>query len=239
MVACIRTPGVGPGERENRIRTFSTTMKGLGSLRDWLRENGVTHAVMESTGVYWHPVHVVLEDQFELMLVDARHVKKVPGRKTDVKDAEWLAQLLECGLLRGSFIPPAEFRDLRDLTRIRKQVIRERSREVTRVAKLLELANIKLGSVVTDIMGMTGRAILDAMAGGEDDAQALAQLTYGSLVDKREEIAEAVTGLMRDHHRFLLKGHLATIDHLTQRIKEMDWRIVEVTRPLEALRQGG
>ena len=239
VVACIRTPGVGPGERENRIRTFSTTMKGLGSLRDWLGENGVTHAVMESTGVYWHPVHVVLEDQFELMLVNARHVKKVPGRKTDVKDAEWLAQLLECGLLRRSFIPPAEFRDLRDLTRIRKQVIRERSREVTRVAKLLELANIKLGSVVTDIMGMTGRAILDAMAGGEDDAQALAQLTYGSLVDKREEIAEAVTGLMRDHHRFLLMGHLATIDHLTQRIKEMDWRIVEVTRPLEASRQGG
>ena len=234
VVACIRTPGVGPGERENRIRTFGTTMKGLESLRDWLGENGVTRAVMESTGVYWHPVHVVLEDQFELMLVNARHVKKVPGRKTDVKDAEWLAQLLECGLLRGSFIPPAEFRDLRDLTRTRKQLIRERSREVTRVAKLLELANIKLGSVVTDIMGMTGRAIPDAMAGGEDDPRVLARLTYGSLSKKREEIVEAVTGLMRDHHRFLLRTHLARIDQLTRHIADMEQRIAEVTRPFEA-----
>ena len=204
VVACIRGPGVGPGERRIQTRTFRTTMKGLEALRDWLGENGVTHAVMESTGVYWCPVHAVLEEQFDLMLVNARHVKKVPGRKTDVKDSEWLAQLLECGLLRGSFIPPPEIRDLRDLTRTRKQLVRERSREVTRVAKLLELANIKLGSVVTDIMGMTGRAILDAMAGGEDNPRVLARLTYGSLSKKREEIAEAVTGLMRDHHRFLL-----------------------------------
>ena len=151
-----------------------------------------------------------------------------------MKDSEWLAQLLECGLLRGSFIPPPEIRDLRDLTRTRKQLVRERSREVTRVAKLLELANIKLGSVVTDIMGMTGRAILDAMAGGEDNPRVLARLTYGSLSKKREEIAEAVTGLMRDHHRFLLKGHLARIDQLTRHIEEMDSRIVEVTRPFEA-----
>ncbi len=234
VVACIRRPGAGPGERRIHTRTFRTTMKGLEALRDWLGENGVTHAVMESTGVYWCPVHAVLEEQFDLMLVNARHVKKVPGRKTDVKDSEWLAQLLECGLLRGSFIPPPEIRDLRDLTRMRKQLVRERSREVTRVAKLLELANIKLGSVVTDIMGKTGRAILDAMAGGEDDPQVLAQLTYGSLSDKREEIAEAVTGLMRDHHRFLLKGHLARIDHLAGHIEEMDSRIVEVTRPFDA-----
>ena len=234
VVACIRGPGVGPGERRIQTRTFRTTMKGLEALRDWLGENGVTHAVMESTGVYWCPVHAVLEEQFDLMLVNARHVKKVPGRKTDVKDSEWLAQLLECGLLRGSFIPPPEIRDLRDLTRTRKQLVRERSREVTRVAKLLELANIKLGSVVTDIMCMTGRAILDAMAGGEDNPRVLARLTYGSLSKKREEIAEAVTGLMRDHHRFLLKGHLARIDQLTRHIEEMDSRIVEVTRPFEA-----
>ncbi len=234
VAACVRTPGAGPGEREKEIRTFRTTMKGLESLRDWLGENGVTHAVMESTGVYWHPVYAVLEEQFELMLVNARHVKNVPGRKTDVKDSEWLAQLLECGLLRGSFIPPPEIRNLRDLTRMRKQLVRERSREVTRVDRLLELANIKLSSVVSDIMGMTGRAILDAMAGGEDDPQVLAQLTYGSLTDKREEIAEAVTGLMRDHHRFLLKGHLARIDHLAGHIEEMDSQIVEVTHPFDA-----
>ena len=234
VVACIRTPGAGPGEREKEIRTFGTTMRGLESLRDWLGENGVTHAVMESTGVYWCPVHAVLEERFELMLVNARHVKKVPGRKTDVKDSEWLAQLVECGLLRGSFIPPSEIRDLRDLTRMRKQLIRERSREVTRVAKLLELANIKLGSVVSDIMGKTGRAILDAMAGGEDDPQRLARLTYGSLADKREEIAEAVTGLMRDHHRFVLRRHLELIDDLSRHIEEMDARIVEVTHPFDA-----
>ncbi len=234
VVACIRTPGAGPQERENMIRTFGTTMKGLESLRDWLGEGGVTHVVMESTGVYWYPVWTVLEERFELMLVNARHVKKVPGRKTDVKDSEWLAQLLECGLLRGSFVPPRAFRDLRDLTRTRKQLIRERSREVTRVGKLLELANIKLGSVVSDIMGMTGRAILDAMARGEDDPRALSRLTYGSLAKKREEIAEAVRGLMRDHHRFLLTGHLERIDFLEYRIGEVDRRIEEVTRPFLA-----
>ena len=124
VVACIRTPGAGPEERENTIHTFRTTMKGLESLRDWLDEGGVTHVVMESTGVYWYPVWTVLEERFKLMLVNARHVKKVPGRKTDVKDSEWLAQLLECGLLRGSFVPPRAFRDLRALTRTRKQLIR-------------------------------------------------------------------------------------------------------------------
>lgn len=154
-------------------------------------EGGVTHVVMESTGVYWYPVWAVLEERFELMLVNARHIKKVPGRKTDAK-------------------------------------------EVTRVSKLLELANIKLGSVVSDIMGMTGRAILDAMAMGEDDPRALSRLTYGSLAKKREEIAEAVRGLMRNHHRFLLTGHLERIDFLEYRIGEVDRRIEEVTRPFLA-----
>ena len=234
VAACIRTPGVGSGGRRSRIRTFRTTMKGLEQLRDWLGANAVTHAAMESTGVYWCPVYTVLEGQCELTLVNARHVKRVPGRKTDVKDAQWLAQLLECGLVKGSFIPPREIRQLRDLTRLRKALVRDRSRQVTRVAKILELANIKLGSVVTDIMGMTGRAILDAMVEGEDDPQVLARLARGSLIRKRAEIAEAVTGLMGDHHRFLIRGHLDTIDHLARRVEQLDRRIEVVVRPFEA-----
>ena len=233
VVACIRGPDAGPGERRIQTRTFRTTMAGLEELRDWLGANGVTRAAMESTGVYWCPVYTVLEEHFELTLVNARHVKHVPGRKTDVKDSEWLAQLLECGLLRGSFISPREIRELRDLTRLRKALTRNRSRQVTWVAKIRELANIKLGSVVTNIMGKTGRAILDAMVGGEEDPRVLAGLARGSLVRKRTEIDESVTGLMRDHHRFLIRGHLDTIDHLTGRIRDLDLRIEEVVRPFE------
>ena len=146
VVACIRRPGAGPARRRSRTRTFRTTMAGLEALRDWLGENGVTHAAMESTGVYWCPVYTVLEDQFELTLVNARHVKHVPGRKRDVKDSEWLAQLLECGLLRGSFIPPREIRELRDLTHLRKALTRDRSRQDTRgrLAEFLGSPNFSL-----------------------------------------------------------------------------------------------
>ncbi len=230
VVACVRVPGLDR-RRRKVTRTFSTTMAGLQALRDWLADHGVTRAAMESAGVYWRPVYAVLEPCFELLLVNARHVKHVPGRKTDVKDSEWLAQLLEHGLLRGSFIPPAPIRDLRDLTRRRKALSRDRGKEITRVAKTLELANVKLGSVVSDIMGVTGRAILKAMIEGEEDPQILAGLARGSLCRKREELAEVVPGLMRDHHRFLLREQLETIDHLSERIRNLDARIEAVTRP--------
>ena len=235
VVACVRIAGLGGGRRrEKATRTFGTAMAGLEALRDWLAGHGVTRVAMESTGVYWRPVYTVLEPDFELMLVNPRHVKHLPGRKTDVKDCEWLAQLLEHGLLRGSFIPPAPVRDLRDLTRRRKSLSRDRGKEISRVAKTLELANVKLGSVVTDIMGVTGRAILKAMIEGEEDPRVLAGLARGSLCRKRKELAEAVPGLLRDHHRFLLREQLATIDHLSDRIARLGARIEEVTRPFSA-----
>ncbi len=236
VVACVRTPARSGGSRRRKVtRTFATTMAGLVALRDWLGSEAVTHAALESTGVYWRPVYAVLEPHFELLLVNARHVKQVPGRKTDVKDCEWLAQLLECGLLRGSFVPPPEFRDLRDLTRLRKVLVRERSRQINRVAKTLELANVKLGSVVSDIMGRTGRAILEAMIEGEEDPHALADLARGSLRRKRKQLAEVVPGLIRDHHRFLLRDLLGTIDHLSRRIDTLEVRIEEATRPFSAV----
>ena len=232
VAACVRTPPRSGGSRRTKVtRTFATTMAGLAALRDWLGSEEVTHAAMESTGVYWRPVYAVLEPRFELLLVNARHVKHVPGRKTDVKDCQWLAQLLECGLLKGSFVPPPEFRDLRDLTRLRKVLVRERGRQINRVAKTLELANVKLGSVVSDIMGVTGRAILEAMIAGEEDPQALAGLARGSLRRKRRQLAEVVPGLIRNHHRFLLRDLLDTIDHLSRRIDTLGSRIEEVTRP--------
>ena len=230
VVACVRVPGLDR-RRRKVTRTFSTTMAGLEALRDWLADHGVTRAAMESTGVYWRPVYAVLEPRFEPLLVNARHVKHLPGRKTDVKDCEWLGRLLEHGPLRGSFIPPAPIRDLRDLTRRRKALSRDRGKEITRVAKTLELANVKLGSVVSDIMGVTGRAILKAMIEGEEDPRILAGLARGSLCRKRKELAEVVPGLMRDHHRFLLREQLETIDHLSERIRKLDARIEAVTRP--------
>ena len=236
VVACVRTPRPGGGRpRRRETRTFKTTMKGLEALRAWLSSRGVTDAAMESTGVYWRPVWAVLEGGFRLLLVNARHVKHVPGRKTDVRDCEWLARLLECGLLRGSFVPPAEIRDLRDLTRLRKTLVRERSSQVNRVSKILELANVKLGSVVSNVMGVTGRAILEAMIAGEDDPKALAGLAKGSLRGKRRELAEVVPGLVRDHHRFLLRRHLDMIDELDRQIATIEARILaETTVPFGA-----
>lgn len=165
VVVSVRMPGEG-GKRRVETQTFSSMSEELLKLSDWLSSHGVTHVAMESTGVYWRPVYALLEDEFEVLLVNARHVKNVPGRKTDVRDSEWLAQLLECGLLKGSFIPPRPIRDLRDLTRYRKVLIRERGHHVNRVEKTLELTNIKISSVVTDIMGKTGRAILQALIAG-------------------------------------------------------------------------
>ena len=233
VVACVRTPARSGASRRRKVtRTFATTMAGLVALRDWLGSKAVTHAALASTGVYWRPVYTVLEPHFELPLVNARHVKHVPGRKTDVRDCDWLAQLHECGLLRRSFVPPPEFRHLRDLTRLRKVLVRERSRQINRVAKTRELANVKLGSVVSDLMGRTGRAILEAMIAGEEDSHAPADLARGSLRRKRSQLAEVVPGLIRDHHRFLLRDLLNTIDDLSGRLDILDSRIEEVTRPL-------
>ena len=211
--------------------TFATTTRGLRELREWLIAHGVTHVALESTGVYWRPVYAVLEGVVEMILVNARHVKMVPGRKTDVRDCEWLAQLLECGLLRGSFVPPAGVRDLRDLTRLRKTLIRERSQHVNRVAKTLELAQLKLGCVVTDIMGKTGRAILQALSTGIDDPVRLADCAQGNLRKKRAALREALVGRLTPHYAFLLQQHLSLIDALDVHIATLDARIAGAMAP--------
>jgi transposase len=229
--ACVRTPGARRGERRGETRTFGTTMRELADLVAWLTAAQVTHVAMESTGVYWRPVYAVVEGTAELLLVNARHVKMVPGRKTDVRDCEWLAQLLECGLLRGSFVPPPAVRDLRDLTRTRKALIRERGRHVNRIAKTLELANLKLGCVVTDILGKTGRAILEALIAGVTEPAALAALAQGSLRHKQAALQGAVVGRMTPHYAFLLQQHLTLIDTLDAHIAEFDARIEAAMAP--------
>ena len=231
VVACVRMPGPRPDARHAETQTFATTLRGLEALAAWLTAHGVTHVAMESTGVYWRPVFAVLEGTVQVQLVNARHVKMLPGRKTDVRDCEWLAQLLECGLLRGSFIPPAAVRDLRDLTRLRKALIRERGHHVNRIAKTLELANIKLGSVVTDIMGKTGRAILQALSAGLDDPEQLAACAQGLLRKKQAALREAVEGRLTPHYAFLLQQHLALIDTLDAHITTFDARIEAAMAP--------
>lgn len=231
VVACVRLPGARPGERRSETKTFATTTRGLTELSAWLRGHGIAAVAMESTGVYWRPVYAVLESTLTVMLVNARHVKMVPGRKTDVRDCEWLAQLLECGLLRASFVPPRAVRDLRDLTRLRKTLIRERGRHVNRIEKTLELAQIKLGGVVTDLMGKTGRAILQALSAGCDDPVQLADLAQGLLRNKRAALREALAGRLTPHYAFLLQQHLALIEALDAHIAQLDVRIDETMAP--------
>ncbi len=226
VVGCVRVPGVGRGERHTETRTFATTLRGLEELTTWLTGHGITHVAMESTGVYWRPVYAGLEGVVQVLLVNARHVQMVPGRKTDVRDCEWLAQLLECGLLRGSYVPPAAVRDLRDLTRLRKALIRERGHHVNRIEKTLELANIKLGIVVTDIMGKTGRAILEALSAGHDAPEQLTALAQGSIRTKKQAaLREAVAGRLTPHYAFLLRQHLSLIEALDTHIGTLDARI--------------
>lgn len=231
VVACVRVPGGQRGERRGETKTFATTTRGLTELTDWLGRHGVTEVAMESTGVYWRPVYAALEPTVRVLLVNARHVKMVPGRKTDVRDCEWLAQLLECGLLRASFVPPRAVRDLRDLTRLRKTLIRERGHHVNRIEKTLELAQIKIGCVVTDLMGKTGRAILQALSAGLDDPDQLAELAQGLLRKKRAALREALVGGLTPHYAFLLQQHLALIDTLDAHITTLDARIDEAMRP--------
>jgi transposase len=228
VVACVLTPD-GP-----ETRTFGTMTADLLVLSDWLLACGCTHIAMESTGDYWKPVFNMLEGTFEVLLVNAQHVKAVPGRKTDVKDAAWLAELLQHGLLRASFIPPVAQRELRDLTRYRSTFIRERATLVNRVQKLLEDANIKLASVASDIMGVSGRAMLAALLAGHTDPQALADLAKGRLRSKREALVKALEGRVKPHHRFVLTELLCQIDSLDDTIARFDGRIQEIGAPFEA-----
>jgi len=210
---------------EWETQTFGTTTPDLLILHDWLAEWSCTHVAMESTGDYWKPVFNLLEDDFEVLLVNAQHVKHVPGRKTDVLDSEWLAELLLHGLLKPSFIPPKPQRALRDLTRYRTKLVQERTRVVNRVQKLLEGANIKLASVATDIMGVSARAMLEEIAVGQTDPKLMAELARGRMRNKIPELEKALTGLVGPHHRFLLAKQLAHIDFLDEQINDIGGEI--------------
>ena len=225
VVACARI--VADGAITQDVRTFGATTKELMALSEWLTGHGVTHVAMEATGVYWRPVWHVLEGSFELVLANAAHIKNVPGRKTDVNDAMWIADLLAHGLIRGSFVPPAPVQDLRALTRTRKQLVRERASHVQRIDKILQDANLKLGSVVADIMGQSGRAILDAIVAGETDSAKLVQLVDKRVKASRQAIADAVHGKVTANHRFLLKLHLGQADSLQAAIDEIDREVGE------------
>jgi len=225
VTVCVRTPE-GEGGRRQQIRTFGATLEDLEGLAAWFGAEGVTQAVMESTGSYWKPVWAVLEDGgFDLLLVNARHVKQVPGRKTDVGDAAWLAQLLEMGLLKGSFVPPLVIRRLRDLTRYQKRLIQDRNRETNRVAKVLEDAVIKLGSVASDVLGVSGRAMIEGLIAGERDPERLASLAKGQLRVKIPQLVKALHGRFDEHHSLLLRMHLDHIDHLDGTIAALDDQI--------------
>jgi transposase len=225
--ACVRADGRQFTEK------FGTTSRELLRLGDWLADHGVSIAAMESTGVFWKPVWNLLEDRMQLMLVNAQHIKQVPGRKTDVTDCAWIAQLLEHGLLKASFVPPRPLRELRDLTRQRTQLLGDRARVVNRVQKTLEDANIKLASVATDIMGKSGRAILDALVEGTLTAEQMAELVHKRMEAKKPLLREALAGRMTPHHRFMLKQLLQQIDYLDGMIESFDGRVEEVMSPLE------
>ena len=227
VMACVITPD------GRETRRFGASTDQLLELADWLSHCGVTHVAMESTGVYWKPVYNLLEDEFTALVVNAAHIKRVPGRKTDVKDAEWIAELLQYGLLSASFIPDRPQRELRELTRYRRSLIQERSREANRVQKLLEGANVKLASVATDVLGVSGRAMLTALAAGEQDPEALADLAQGRLRRKRGELVPALRGLMGDHQRFMLTIQLERVCGLDDQIERLDQEVARRLRPFE------
>ncbi|WP_406726362.1 IS110 family transposase [Streptomyces sp. GD-15H] len=230
---CIRIPG--PGKRRRKeVRTFSTMTRDLLAMRDWLLAEGITVVGMEATGSYWKPVFYLLENDIECWLLNARHMKNVPGRKTDVADSEWICKMVEHGLVRPSFVPPPEIRQLRDLTRYRTEVIRERTREAQRLEKLLEDAGVKLSAVVSDLLGKSARAMLEALIAGERDPRVLAEMAKADMRAKREILAQALTGRFTDHHAFLARTMLYRIDAVTAteaRISE------ELTRQLAPLRR--
>ncbi len=234
VVATIRVPD-DRGGRQIVTETFGTMTPDLLALRDWLQAYGVTHVALESTGVYWKPIYYVLEDTFTLLLINMQELKHVPGRKTDVKDSEWLAQLLECGLLRASFVPPPAIRELRDLTRYRVQQVRDRSQEVNRLCKVLEDAGLKLTSVITDVMGTSGRAMLTALVAGTTDPTVLAELARGKLRKKLPELRRALQGRFRLHHAFLIEQVFAKIDFLDEALERLTVEIDRRLAPFEPI----
>jgi transposase len=232
VVACVRCVST-PMHQE--VCTFATTTAGLLALSDWLTLHECTHVAMEATGVYWKPVWHILEESFELVLANAQHIRNVPGRKTDVNDAVWIAELLAHGLIRGSFVPPTPIQELREMTRTRKQLVRETSQHILRVQKVLEDANIKLASVLTNVVGASGRAILDAIIAGNSDPERLADLAQGTVRNKRAELVEALRGRVTPHHRSMLKLHLKMIDALQDAIREVDATVGKALEPIQAL----
>jgi transposase len=224
-VVATRMQFVTEEEVEQETKTFGTTTPDLLKLHDWLQEWDLTHVAMESTGDYWKPVYNILEDTFETWVVNARHVKNVPGRKTDVIDSKWVAQLMMHGLLRASFIPPKPQRALREMTRYRTKLVQERTRVVNRVQKLLEGANVKLSSVVTDVMGVSARAMLAEIVAGQTDAELMADLARGRMRNKIPQLEKALTGIVQPHHRFVLAQQLEHIDFLDEKVEALSIRI--------------
>jgi transposase len=229
VVACVRV--VRERDVFQEVKTFDTTTQSLLALSDWLGEHECTHAAMESTGVYWKPVWHVLEASIDLVLANAMHIRKLPGRKTDVNDATWIADLLAHGLIRSSFVPPTHVQELRDLTRTRKQLVREVAQHTQRIQKTLEDANIKMTGLFSDILGKSGRAILEALIAGESDPERLVDLTGGRLKAPRAKLVEALRGRVRDHHRFLFKLHLAQVDALQLAVRDVEARLGEALQP--------
>jgi transposase len=222
VVACIMGTGI-----KKEIRTFSTVTNDLVRLKKWLKDNKLTHVAMESTGVYWKPIFNILEDSFAVILVNARHVKNVPGRKTDVKDSEWLCKLLRSGLIRGSFIPPKEIRELRDLTRYKRKLIQTIASEKQRIQKILEDANIKLSSVASNIFGASGTRIIEELMKGDLTAEEMAELSKGRLRKRKDELKEALVGHMEEHHTFMIKASLGHIKAVEEILATLEQRIQE------------
>jgi transposase len=234
IVACTIVPGRG-GQPQKQLRTFGTMTDDLQHVSDWLTEQAVTHVAMESTGSYWKPIFNMLEERFELLLVNAQHLKAVPGRKTDVKDAEWIADLLRHGLLKPSFVPDRERRELREVVRYRTSLVQERTAAANRLQKVLEGANIKLAAVATDILGRSGRQMLEALVAGETDTASIAELARGRLRDKRPALERALEGRFGPHQRFLVANILAHIDFLDETLQQLDAEIGERERPFEVV----
>jgi len=229
VVACVLAP------RVRETRTFSTMTNDLLKLKEWLLECKATHVAMESTGIFWKPVYNVLEDAFTVLLVNPQHIKALPGRKTDVQDAEWIADLLRHGLVKGSFVPDREQRELRELTRCRRSLLQERNRVINRIQKVLEGGNIKLSSVATDIVGVSGRAILEAMVNGVEDPKALADMAKGLLRKKKTSLEEALKGVMGEHQKMILAAHLRHLDFLDREIARMDDEVGQRTGRFEKI----
>lgn len=224
VVACLLVGNANQRPRKE-VRSFGTKTRELMDLRDWLRENGCTHVGMEATGIYWKPVHAVLEDDFEVVVGNAHHIKNVPGRKTDVKDSEWIADLLRHGLIAKSFVPPKPIRELRDLLRYRRKLVESRSAERNRLQKLLETANIKLASVASDVFGVSGIAMLKALVRGDATPAEMAQLAKKRLRQKLGELELALDGKVEEHHRFVLDIQLSRLEEVDKHITKLDERI--------------